>query len=103
MKWLLTIGVVLLIIGCIFVLLPPNIFNPFMDLVNLSETTYNSTALVPSGQIYNISGLLYNLPPIYIHKGFSIIGNFSVITGSAVSVLGFNDNEFNSWSRKIKL
>jgi len=100
-RWLLTIGVMLLILGCVFVILPPQIFNQFMDLVGLSETTYNSTTLiekvveVPPSKMINLP---YYNQSFYINKGFSIVGNFTVIIGSSVSVFGFDNTVFKSWS-----
>ena len=99
MRKLLTLGLILLLIGGILVLIPSQFFNQFADVVGLSQTTYNSTALVPPGSVYNINITTSSLDlPFNIHKGFGVVGNFTVVTGSTISVLGFDSNEFKSWS-----
>lgn len=96
MRKLLTLGLILLLIGGILVLIPSQYFNQFADVVGLSQTTYNSSALIPPGSVYNINTSSLNLQ-FNIHKGLSVVGNFTVVNGSII-VLGFDSNEFKSWS-----
>lgn len=99
MRKLLTLGLILLLIGGILVLIPSQFFNQFADVVGLSQTTYNYTALVPPGKLYTIPDPPSSLNlPFNIHKGLSVVGNFTVVTGSTISVLGFDSNEFKGWS-----
>jgi len=96
MKWLFTAGLVLLILGATLVLLPPNIFNQLMDSVGMSVTTYNSTNLIHR-QLVEVPPNNYNFS-FPLKSGLTLTGNFSVITGSAVSVLGFDKTEYTHWS-----
>ncbi|MGD0329078.1 MAG: hypothetical protein ABSB40_01375 [Nitrososphaeria archaeon] len=99
MRRFLIFGLILLLIGGILVLMPSQYFNQFADVVGLSQTTYNSTALVPPGKLYTIPDPPSSLNLTFnIQKGFSVVGNFTVVTGSTIIVLGFNSNEFKSWS-----
>ncbi len=83
MRKLLTLGLILLLIGGILVLIPSQYFNQFADVVGLSQTTYNSSALIPPGSVYNINTSSLNLQ-FNIHKGLSVVGNFTVVNGSII-------------------
>ncbi|MGQ9781424.1 MAG: hypothetical protein ACUVQ8_04115 [Nitrososphaeria archaeon] len=96
MKWLLTAGIILLILGGALVLLPSDIFNQLADSVGMSTTTYNSTSLVHR-QLVQIPPSNYNFS-LSLRKGLTLTGNFTVITGGAVSILGFDRAGYSQWS-----
>lgn len=90
------IGIILLVSGLTLSILPTATFNQIASSVGLTTTILRSTGLVPPTPI-KVPVSNYSYVSFALRENTIVTGNYTVLLGEKVSIIGFNKTGFEHW------